>query len=153
MFEDGILWIPVEYLTTAFGLEYTVEGKAITITDGHLLPKVVLLECVDSAGLEEVIAERKAEAERIEAERKAKEEAERQAMLEAERKAAEKKAAEEAARRKAEEEAARRNQPGGNTAGQGQSAQSSSGGSSGGTCEGFDFFGGGDMNGNGSIDF
>ena len=113
VYEDGILWIPVEYLQTAFGLNYTVEGKAITITDGHLLPKVVLLECVDSAGLEEVIAARKAEQERIEAERKRQEEEKRAQMAEAERKAAEKAAAEAEAARRAAEEAAKQQSQGG----------------------------------------
>lgn len=128
VYEDGILWIPVEYLQTAFGLNYTVEGKAITITDGHLLPKVVLLECVDSAGLEEVIAERKAEQERIEAERKRQEE-EKRAQMEAQQRAeAERKAREEEAARKAAEEAAKQQSQGGHHVADGPTHQDTSGG-------------------------
>ena len=158
VYEDGILWIPVEYLQTAFGLNYTVEGKAITITDGHLLPKVVLLECVDSAGLEEVIAERKAEQERIEAERKRQEE-EKRAQMEAQQRAeAERKAAEEAARRAAEEEAARQQSQGGHQVSDGPTPQDTSGGGGSGQPSsafgglGFGGLSGGSSDYNGSLD-
>ncbi len=110
------------------------------------------------AGLEEVIAERKAEAERIEAERRAKEEAERKAMEEAQRAEAERKAAEAEAARRAAEEEARRNSAGGShkaeeptpttpapSGGSGQPSSAFGG-------NGFtDLSGGSDGNGNGSL--
>ncbi len=111
------------------------------------------------AGLEEVIAERKAEAERIEAERKAKEEVERAALEAAQRAEAERKAAEAEAARRAAEEEARRNSAGGSHKAEEPTptAPAPSGGSGqpssafGGV--GFGSGGGYDGNGNGSIDF